>query len=93
MQISGKTPLSSHKMTLKDKEVKQQINGQKRWKMKEKDLSSFGLVFTACLVLGRLIQIMTVFGENWLKQSKLEVKFKFSTYFIIFIYSNYIFGF
>ena len=38
--ISGKSPLSSHKTTLK-----QHINGQKRWKMKEKDLSGLGLVF------------------------------------------------
>ena len=48
--FSGKCPLSSHKTTLK-----QQINGQKRWKMKEKDLSRFVLVFTACSVLGRLL--------------------------------------
>ena len=48
-KFSGKSPLSCHKMTLK-----QQINGQKQWKMKEKDLSCFGWVFTACLVLGRL---------------------------------------
>ena len=31
-KFSGKSPLSSHKTTLKP-----QINGQKRWKMKEKD--------------------------------------------------------
>ena len=48
-KFSGKSPLSSHKMTLK-----QQINGQKQWKMKAKDLSCFGWVFTACSVLGRL---------------------------------------
>ena len=37
-----------------DQITKQQINSQKQWKMKEKDLSCFGLVFTACSVLGRL---------------------------------------
>ena len=46
----GKSPLSSHRMTLK-----QQINGRKRWKMKAKDLTCFGWVFTACSVLGRLL--------------------------------------
>ena len=35
--------------------LKQQINGQKRWKMKEKDLSCLGWVFTACSVLERLL--------------------------------------
>ena len=49
-KFSCKSPLLSHKMTLK-----QQINGQKQWKMKEKDFSCFGWVFTACLVLGRLL--------------------------------------
>ena len=42
--VSGKSPLSSHKTT-------QQINGQKRWKMKEKDLSCFCLVFYSFFVL------------------------------------------
>ena len=46
MQILGKSPLSSHKTTLK-----QQINGQKQSKRKEKDLSCFGLVFTTCSVI------------------------------------------
>ena len=46
-KFSGKGPSSSHKTM-----IKQQINGQKRRKMKEKDLSCFGLVFTACSVLG-----------------------------------------
>ena len=48
--FSGKSPLSSHKTTLK-----QRINGQKRQKMKEKGSSCFGWVFTACSVLGRLL--------------------------------------
>ena len=48
--FSGKSTLSSQKTTLK-----QQINGHKRWKMKEKDLSCFGWVFTACSVLRRLL--------------------------------------
>ena len=50
INISEKSPLSKHKRTLK-----QQINDQKRWKMKEKDFFSFGLVLTACSVLGRLL--------------------------------------
>ena len=48
-KFSGKFPLSGHKTTLK-----QQINGQTRLKMKEKDIL-FCLVFTACSVLGRLL--------------------------------------
>ena len=51
-KFSGKSPLSSHKTTLK-----QQINGQKRWQIKEKDLSCFGWVFAAWSVLGRLSSI------------------------------------
>ena len=56
MHIFGKSPLSSHKTTLK-----QQINGQKRRKMKEKDLSCLGLIFTACSVLGRLLAYFSSF--------------------------------
>ena len=52
-QFRGKSPVSSHKTTLK-----QQINGPKRWKMKEKGLSCIGLVFTVCSVLGRLLAIL-----------------------------------
>ena len=43
-KFSGKSPLSSHKTTLK-----QQINGQKQWG--KNHLSCFGLVFTVCSVL------------------------------------------
>ena len=42
IHIFGKTPLSSHKTTLK-----QQINGQKRWKMREK--LSFFCFLLQCL--------------------------------------------
>ena len=44
IKFSGKSPLSSHKRT-----IKQQINGQKRRKMKEKDLlkTYFVLYFQA----------------------------------------------
>ena len=43
--------------------LKQQINGQKRWKMKEKDRSCFGWVFTACSVLGGLLSLMRFLKE------------------------------
>ena len=47
----GGFPLSSHKTTLK-----KQINSQKqRGKKREKDVSRFGLVFTACSVFGSLL--------------------------------------
>ena len=44
--FSGKSPLSSHKTTLK-----QQINGLKRLKTRQKNLPCFGCVFVACSVL------------------------------------------
>ena len=54
-QIFRKIPWSSRKTTLK-----QQINGQKRWKMKEKDWPCFGWVFTACSVTTLSFSMLTV---------------------------------
>ena len=42
------------------------MNGQKRWKMEEKDLSCFGLVFTACSVFGRLLASIFYNALHWI---------------------------
>ena len=53
-----KSPLSSHKTTLK-----QQINGQKQWKMKEKDLFwlSFYSLFGAWKIVGMIFNLQSIF--------------------------------
>ena len=48
-----------------------QINGQKRRKMKEKDLSCLGLIFTACSVLGRLLASIIKMNEDGIWQDIL----------------------
>ena len=58
MHIFGEIPFIKPQTTLK-----QQINGQKRWKMKEKDWSCFGWVFTACSVPGGLLSLMRFLKE------------------------------
>ena len=54
-KFSGKSPLSSHKTTLK-----QQINGLKRLQMREKNLPCVSCVFVAYSVLGRLLASVDV---------------------------------